>query len=365
VIKAVLKSAQRHQAPVIFAVTLNQVDIDGGYTGYTHQSFVDKVYLEAKKIDFKQKLIFGIDHGGPWLKDLHREKKMSFLQSINKLKVSLASALDAGFNHFHIDAGIDFDSDFKQVSIEILVTRSLALIQYIEKIRIQKSYSAVSYEVGTEGKMSENQEVKEFKYFLKLLKTKLKENDLDYVFPEFVVANIATDLHTNQFDKELTTEYVAICKQFSCLLKAHYTDNIKNPEDFPKIGVGGANVGPEFTEIEYKTILSLEKKEKKLFSTGKIGQTSAIKQTLWDAVIKSQKWKKWLLLGEEKDFSKINLQRQEWLVKTGCRYIWKQPQVIKSRELLTNNLKIINIEVDEILLNTIEKAMDKYYRAFY
>ena len=40
VIRAALKSSKRCNAPIKFAATLNQVDIDGGYTGLTHSEFV-------------------------------------------------------------------------------------------------------------------------------------------------------------------------------------------------------------------------------------------------------------------------------------------------------------------------------------
>jgi D-tagatose-1,6-bisphosphate aldolase subunit GatZ/KbaZ len=40
VLRAALKSAKRARSPIIFAATLNQVDIDGGYTGWTQENLV-------------------------------------------------------------------------------------------------------------------------------------------------------------------------------------------------------------------------------------------------------------------------------------------------------------------------------------
>src|SRR5689334_18328972 len=52
VITASLRAAKRNNAPIKFAATLNQVDLDGGYTGLTPKQFVQTVRQEAKAIHF-------------------------------------------------------------------------------------------------------------------------------------------------------------------------------------------------------------------------------------------------------------------------------------------------------------------------
>jgi tagatose-1,6-bisphosphate aldolase non-catalytic subunit AgaZ/GatZ len=78
VLKAALLSAKRCNAPVLFAATLNQVDTDGGYTGFTAKEFVDTLREESRIINFNGPVIIAIDHGGPWLKDKHRLDKLSY-----------------------------------------------------------------------------------------------------------------------------------------------------------------------------------------------------------------------------------------------------------------------------------------------
>ncbi|MEM2074373.1 MAG: hypothetical protein QXO33_07480, partial [Nitrososphaeria archaeon] len=39
-IKSALATAKRYNAPIIFITTLNQVDLDGGYTGWNQYDFV-------------------------------------------------------------------------------------------------------------------------------------------------------------------------------------------------------------------------------------------------------------------------------------------------------------------------------------
>src|SRR4030042_5967105 len=40
VVKASVAAAREAEAPLFFAATLNQVDLDGGYTGWTQQDFM-------------------------------------------------------------------------------------------------------------------------------------------------------------------------------------------------------------------------------------------------------------------------------------------------------------------------------------
>ncbi len=77
VIRAALKSAKRCNAPVKFAATLNQVDLDGGYTGLTPSEFVKTIRVHARNLHVTSPVIIAIDHGGPWLKDLHSSGKLA------------------------------------------------------------------------------------------------------------------------------------------------------------------------------------------------------------------------------------------------------------------------------------------------
>ena len=60
--------------PLCFAATLNQVDCDGGYTGWTPAAFVSLVKEQADQVGFTGPIVVGLDHGGPWLKDVHNRR---------------------------------------------------------------------------------------------------------------------------------------------------------------------------------------------------------------------------------------------------------------------------------------------------
>ena len=88
VIKAALRSAKRWNSPIKFATTLNQVDLDRGYTNLNQTEFVNSIKLEAGRMNLEVPVIVAVDHGGPWLKDLHTNQKWSFDRSFEAVKKS-------------------------------------------------------------------------------------------------------------------------------------------------------------------------------------------------------------------------------------------------------------------------------------
>ena len=207
--------------------------------------------------------------------------------------------------------------------------------------------------------------MKTFNKFLTLLKDGLTDAGYNDVWPCFVVGKVGTDLHTTLFDPEVAKTLTKEAAKFGSVIKGHYSDNVENPEQYPLSGMGGANVGPEFTEDEYDGLMELVEIEEKLYLEDKIAIKSDFREILWNAVIDSGRWKKWLLPNEdENDFSSIDKDRQLWLIKTGCRYIWTNAEVEVARICLYENLERNGLKAEEIVLSKIEKSMDKYFYNF-
>ncbi|MBN2347975.1 MAG: class II D-tagatose-bisphosphate aldolase, non-catalytic subunit [Bacteroidales bacterium] len=366
VIKAALKSAKRCNAPIKFATTLNQVDIDGGYTGLTQKEFVSTIRQEARIINFTGPVIIAIDHGGPWLKDIHTREKWSYQKTMDWIKKSFESAIDAGYDLIHVDPTVDITLPKESIiAVETVVDRTVELIAHTEKYRKQKNLPKIAYEVGTEEVHGGLAKLDVFTKFLELLKKGLAGKGLHDIWPCFVVGKVGTDLHTTEFDPEMARTLTAIAGKYGSVIKGHYSDNVNNPEDYPLSGMGAANIGPEFTEKEYDGLLELEELEASLFKEGRIGKISGIKKQLWDAVINSGRWIKWLSSDETGiDFQNLSPERQEWLVKTGCRYIWENPEVIAARGRLIKNMALNGLDGEEILATHIEQSMDKYFYKF-
>jgi D-tagatose-1,6-bisphosphate aldolase subunit GatZ/KbaZ len=366
VITASLRAAKRNNAPIKFAATLNQVDLDGGYTGLTPKQFVMTVRQEAKAIHFTGPVIIAIDHGGPWLKDLHNRERWSYEDSMTAVKKSFEAAVEAGYDLIHVDPTIDITlPKGETISIDVVAERTVELIVSTEKFRRARKFPRIAYEVGTEEVHGGLADMKVFNKFLTLLREGLKRNNLSDVWPCFIVGKVGTDLHTTTFDPVVANELAAAASTFGSVIKGHYSDNVTNPEAYPASGMGGANVGPEFTECEYDALMELCKLEEVLLAKEEIAKPSGLKKILWSAVIASQRWKKWLRDDESPDdFYRQSPERQTWLIKTGCRYVWENPEVLAARHLLYRNLEHNDIKAEEIVLSSIEKAMDKYFYKF-
>jgi D-tagatose-1,6-bisphosphate aldolase subunit GatZ/KbaZ len=366
VIRAALKSAKRCNAPIKFATTLNQVDLDGGYTGLTPSEFVRTVHLHARNLNVTSPVIIAIDHGGPWLKDVHKSEKWPYSKTMSALKESFEAAIEAGYDLIHVDPTVDITlTGSKNISIDMVAKRTLELIEHAENFRLKNNHPRISYEVGTEEVHGGLADLDVFRRFLELLKQGLKQMGLQDVWPCFVVGKVGTDLHTTTFDPLVARQLTKIAKSYGSLIKGHYSDNVTNPEDYPESGMGAANIGPEFTEIEYDALMGLEHIQQTLFADGKIAKPVSMKKKLWESVIKSGRWRKWLQADENpNNFYANSSERQEWLIKTGCRYIWEDPEVVSTRARLYQNISIQGIDAAAIVESSVESAMDRYYYKF-
>ena len=361
VLRAAIYSAKRANSPIMFAATLNQVDTDGGYTGWTPLDLVRKIKEESYKIGYEGPTIIAIDHGGPWLKDKQNIEKWSLEKSMEWIKNSFEAAIIAGYDLIHVDTTIDI---FKRnLNIETVVERTIELISHSESYRKAKGKPPISYEVGTEEVHGGLTNLNTFNKFLVFLEEGLQKQNLKYLWPTFIVAKVGTDLHTTSFDPHIAQIVVKKVSNYGSYIKGHYTDFVSNPELYPVCGIGAANIGPELTIAEFDALNELCSIEKKLYKQNKIACLSYYKDKLTNAVIESGRWKKWLL-EDEKDFNLLSDERKEWLLKTSCRYIWAVPEVKCSQIVLFNNLKINGIEAENWLLINIEKYIDKYFRAF-
>ena len=359
VARAALAAAQEANAPILFAATLNQVDRDGGYTGRTPQEFVTFLQDEANRIEYQGPVFPCLDHGGPWLKDAHTTDGLSLEETMDAVKCSIEACIDAGYALLHIDPTVDRTVPAgTPIPIDRVTERTLALIEHAETYRRQQGRPPISYEVGTEEVHGGLADMETFDRFLNGLDTGLKERGLKSAWPCFVVGKVGTDLHTSYFDPGVARTLAEHVRPYGALIKGHYTDYVENPEDYPLSGMGGANVGPEFTEEEYKALMDLVRLEQK------VGADSGLSNALRAVVIESGRWKKWLREDESgQTFDQLDEERQQWLLRTGCRYIWTDSRVRAARARLYQNLSDVG-DPEAFVLWRIKTAIMKYFHAF-
>jgi D-tagatose-1,6-bisphosphate aldolase subunit GatZ/KbaZ len=365
VLEAAVQAAARNNAPMLFAATLNQVDRDGGYTGWTPDRFVGKLKTYARKYHCHGALYPCLDHGGQWLKDMHTLNQLTLEETTAEVKASITAMLKAGYELLHIDPTVDRTVK-GPLPIEVVVERSLDLIAHAEAERVRLGLPPVSYEVGTEEVHGGLVDLENFKRFLRLLHDGLAARGLSYTWPAFVVAQVGTDLHTTTFDKAAAAALYEIASPYGSLIKGHYSDWVDNAEDYPLAGMGGANVGPEFTAAEYDVLVALEKRERDLRRVIPKTTLSQFNAALAAAVDASGRWKKWLQPGEQDQaLDDLAPARREWLLKTGARYVWTVPSVVEARQQLYDNLTPIMGDPHQYVVDWITLSIERYIVAFH
>jgi len=367
VLEATVLVAARNQCPMLFAATLNQVDRDGGYTGWTPAAFVAEIDHYRKKYACTSPLYPCLDHGGPWLKDSHTRDHLGLAESMEEVRQSLTACLQAGYALLHIDPTVDrtLASD-APVPIALVVERTVALIEHAETERLRLGLPPVAYEVGTEEVHGGLVDMDNFTDFLVGLRTELERSGLLSAWPSFIVGKVGTDLHTSYFDPESARTLHTTVVPYGSLIKGHYSDWVENPEDYPATGMGGANVGPEFTAAEYLALAELAIRERDLLRTQPDAQPSRLLEALEGAVERSNRWQKWLQPNEQGvEFANLAPDRRAWLVQTGCRYIWTDPAVVAERARLYANLRPLLADANAFVVERIALAMERYVTYFH
>jgi tagatose-1,6-bisphosphate aldolase non-catalytic subunit AgaZ/GatZ len=295
-----------------------------------------------------------LDHGGPWLKDSHTTEKLSLAGTMSEVRQSLSACLAAGYQLLHIDPTVDRSlPEGTPVPIDLVVRRTLDLIEHVETTRKLAALPPIAYEVGTEEVHGGLVDMDSFTYFVTALRRGLAERNLLEAWPCFIVGKVGTDLHTIYFDPHAAEELARIVTPLGSLIKGHYTDWVENPELYPASGMGGANVGPEFTVAEFEALSDLCRREEQIWGSPRT------------AVYRSGRWRKWLQDGERAlAFSEIQPQRRAWLVQTGARYVWTDPAVLAARRTLYRNLSAVLPDADGYVVERIVAAMEKYVVAF-
>lgn len=364
VLEAAVKVAARTGAPMLFATTLNQVDRDGGYTGWTPNEYVTRMAELSETYNCNSPLLPCLDHGGPWLKDYHSRDELDLDDAMKEVKRSITACLKAGYALLHIDPTVDrMLTRDEPLDIQVIAKRTVELIEHAEGERRRLGISPISYEVGTEEVAGGLANVESFERFVELLHESLAKSDLTQAWPDFVVGKVGTDLHTTLFDPKVAAELRDIVAPRGSLLKGHYTDWVDNPEAYPTSGMGGANVGPEFAAEEAEAMQVLCNYEQALSRSTSL-VLSGFFGALSEAVQESGRWRKWLQPNEPREFERLSTERQRWLVTTGSRYVWTQPSIMEARSRLYNNLKPVLANPHEWVVERIAVSIEKYVRAF-
>ena len=352
---AALRAAQEARTPLLYAATLNQVDRDGGYTGWTPDTLATFVAEEGERLGVEVPVLLGLDHGGPWAKDAHGFDDLDAETAMSEAKRSIAACMAAGYDLLHLDPGSGPPD--APLPIETLVDRTVTLLQHAETVRRAEDRPPIAYEVGTDEARGGLQSEERVRTFLRCLRSALDAHDLPR--PSFVVGDLGTTLDAGHFDADRARRLVAAAAdEMGALVKGHYTDDVDTPSDYPLSGVGGANVGPGLSAVEAEAVRNLVALETRL------GANSGVTDALRSAVVESGRWQKWLHPEEQgRSFTDLPDDRQRWLVNTGSRYVWADPDVTAARARLYENVAPYR-DAEAYVLWRLKTAILHYMHAF-
>ena len=244
-VDAALAAAEHLGSVLLFAATLNQVDRDGGYTGWTPVEFAARVARARATLGATVPVAICLDHGGPWLKDDHTRRRLTLEQTLAEVEASVAACLDAGYDLLHIDPTVDRAlPPGVPPPLHVVVSRTVDLLASAERYRRRCGLPPVAYEVGTEEVHGGIADPDSFAEFLTALRCALGRAHLGEAWPYFVVGNVGTDLHTSVFRADTAARLARIAADRACYVKGHYTDSVTNPEDYPIAGMGGGERRP-------------------------------------------------------------------------------------------------------------------------
>jgi len=372
VIRATLELARDVQFPVMFIASRNQVDsieLGGGYVmGWDQMSFSNAIHRIAKQVGFDGLLYLCRDHGGPWQRDNEKADKLTLENAMKKAKTSYLDDLKAGFNLLHIDPTKDPHIS-GAVAMDIVIERTVELIEYLEE-QIQKlSLSPVSYEVGTEetaGGLISNEA---FETFIKKLLSKLDSLSLPH--PAFIVGQTGTLVKMNRnvgrFDPETAKNLCRIARKYGLGFKEHNADYLP-PEILkihPELEITGANVAPEFGLEETTAMLNLARQEENKSGVEKSGFITTVQK----AALECGRWKKWLVKEDahltEKDI--VNMPEKLAEITAVCgHYVFDRDNVQEARKKLYKNVIQLKItdSPETVLIDAVKASIMKYVDAF-
>ena len=360
VIYAGLELARDLEFPLILIASRNQIDsreFGGGYVnGWDQKTFSSTIDSMAREIGFDGLLYKCRDHGGPWQRDIEKNKKFPPKEAMDIAKKSFLADIEAGFNLLHIDP----TKDPHKKDTGLVIERTIELIEYLENERKNMGLDEIGYEVGTEDIQGGLTQDSVFKDFLLELTTALKKKSLP--LPDFIVGQTGTLVkmtkNVGAFTSQKAKELVSIAQEFAIGFKEHNADYLDEEilKKHPSLGITASNVAPEFGVAQTRAYLKLaqDASDEKFFSI------------LENAVLKSNRWQKWLFKEDEGLTPEALAHNKEKLydvTETCGHYVLEEPEVKEAIKNLFNKFAV-SINPARFVRDSIKSAISKYVTAF-
>ena len=374
-IKASILLAKEKDFPLIFIASRNQVDskeLGGGYVcNWDQKAFSNAIKEIANEVGFDGLYYLCRDHGGPWQRDKERKDHLPEEEAMKLGKQSYIADLENGFDLLHIDPTKDPYVVGKVIDVNVVLRRTIELIEYVEKERIARKLPEISYEVGTEETNGGLTSVESYEFFIQELLKELDKKGLPH--PCFIVGQTGTltrlTENVGHVNAKASKELSDVAKKYEVGLKEHNGDY--QDEGIllahPALGITAMNVAPEYGTVETRAYLKLIELEEMLFVEGIISKKSNLKNCIRKEAVASRRWEKWMT-DDTVSKSTEELLQDENIINTitdiSGHYTFNNDSVKKEIENLFSNLSEAGVNAEEYVIYKLKESLDRYVECF-
>ena len=305
-LQATFELARDCDFPPMFIASRNQVDLDelgGGYVnGWDQFRFSADIKAAADAVGYTGDYYLCRDHGGPWQRDGERNAHLPEDEAMALARKSYKADLEAGFDLLMIDPTKDPYQIGKVIPLDVVLARTVDLIQYCEDERRALGLPEIGYEVGTEETNGGLTSTEKYREFIERLKVELGARGLP--MPTFIVGQTGTLTRLTEqvghYDFDNAVSLAKMAASYGVGLKEHncdYLDDITMLIHAPA-GVTASNVAPQFGTEETRALLRLAELEGRLAEKGLVAEPSHLRDVLLERAILTERWRKWMV-GED------------------------------------------------------------------
>ncbi|MGO1043825.1 class II D-tagatose-bisphosphate aldolase non-catalytic subunit [Clostridioides difficile] len=374
-LQASFELAKDDDFPLMFIASRNQVDADelgGGYVnGWNQETFTRDIKKIADEVGFDGLYYLCRDHGGPWQRDKERNDHLPVDKAMELGKKSYLADIEAGFDLLMIDPTKDPFEMGKVIPLDIVLERTVELIEYCEKERKRLNLPEIGYEVGTEETNGGLTSTETYETFITRLKVELEKRDLP--MPTFIVGQTGTLTRKTEqvgtFNFKNAYDLAQMAKKYGVGLKEHngdYLDDVTLLEHIPS-QIIATNVAPQYGTEETRAYLKLAEVERKLKEEGLIEKTSNIRHVLLVDAIECGRWRKWVM-GEQKNLTTEEIFKDEVLsneiLDIAGHYTFNNNDVKREIEALYSNLRKNNINGQRFVVDHIKRPLRDYAECY-
>lgn len=366
-IEGTMEAAKERDFPLMLIASRNQVDSDSfghGYVcGWDQQRFVADTMAVAQRIGFDGLAYFCRDHGGPWQRDEERRAKLETEKAMELGVRSYVDDMRAGFHLLHVDPTKDPHIQ-GTVPLDLVLDRTVWLIQELEARRLAEGLAPVAYEVGTEETNGGLTSEEAFQSFITELLHRLTEKGLPA--PVFIVGQTGTltrlTENVGHFNFASAKRLSAIAADLGVGIKQHNSDYLRDALllDHPYLGVTAANIAPEFGVVETRAYLELAELEQIEFGDG----ASRLRQVMTREAVLCERWRKWMFTPEEQNMdveTAIADEKMAALITDICgHYTFEAPAVKEQLQTMEENLRKRYVDSHAYAVKKVRDAIERY-----